>query len=1355
MFLSSLKKFFGRDPHSSERFLFHKSKKLGLRQRQASPLRPRLLIELLEDRTLLSGVQVLDPFLLTPVPEDVPLAMHIHANLSIVIDGQPQEIPEGIGLLADGDLPIHTHDATGKIHIESPEVRDFHLQDVFTVWGQSFDSQEILGHQADATHLITMTVNGTGSTDFGSLLLQDGDDIVIWYGAIQFNRTAPTVPSTTADPVDPLPSAFRHVTDGAFTDSDGNPANGVEEWSDVPSVFFADSNSYLYADQADLDPTLHTGTSSLDTFMLMYDEVGQNTPLGPDQYFLVSFTTVEKEDGRDKLNFYNVHIFTDGTIIFLENGVVQADASGKIRVAEIGGQRGKAGFGPSPNSATPHLIVEFQIQLTDAGVVLNGGYSPDPQFWSSDPPRCDVASLSPITDPLAQEYEAAAPNTPLHLELVNPTLLSKIDDFLADAGLSRANIQSAFRPAAYQAHLRELMDKKIQIVNLNGDKRKACDDLLTEINAEIAKHQLHTNNGIPIVAKTSAHTSGNAVDISGWNAVTVDALAATNGLIRPVNLLVVDSSGKRIGFDPVLGRAVDDFGGNAFYSGPGADLQVITVENVLGGSIKVFGTPTGAGAYSISIGLIDEDSNADGSQVFPGVAVFGHPIAPVQATIAASGEVTTVVLAPPPPPPPPPTSPNIINNGLIELGITNKGDLNVAGGTPSSGTRTSIVGLRYLPTNADGTSPGCLCEGWGVADAVSRVTGFADESVGTSNINVLSFTSTSSTAVSTVKIGNTFKVTHDYHPSSATPNLYEATVTVENISSATVDLRYRRVMDWDVDPTAFSEFVTIATQVGGVRAANVLFTSDNGFASANPLSTPGSIRFTGDAVDNGPADHGALFDFGFGNLAAGQKTSFNIYYGAAATENEAQTALAAIHAEAFSLGQANVANGPALGIPNTFIFAFTKVGGAPIFAPPDTDKDSVADELDNCPSTPNPDQKDSDFNGIGDACQGPGTEHGTAAFLQAGAGGNTIVEPNSALVADEPPLADRIARIVEFRVDAGLTDSAAGLTNELVDGLVDDGVVPPQDAGALISGVLALVDNTPPATTASLAGTAGSNGRYTTPVTVTLTASDPDDASSVLITSYVVDGGALQSYVGPFTVAGDGLHQVVYFSTDPAGNVEISNTQVITIDTTPPVTTVSLSGTAGNNSWYVSSVLVTLGTIDPDDPGVTLVTKYAIDGGSLQTYAGSFTVAGDGIHQVTYFSTDLAGNVEATHTQAINIDITAPVFTALANPPALWPPNGKMVPVQISGRITDNLAGVDLTTAAFSTEDSYGEVQPSGTFIVNPDGTFSFQIPLEARRKGQDMAGRTYSIRLSIRDLAGNLTTFTLTVSVQHDQGKS
>jgi hypothetical protein len=50
--------------------------------------------------------------------------MHTHVHLSIVIDGREQVIPAGIGIGPEGGHPmdrIHTHDASGLLHMESPE----------------------------------------------------------------------------------------------------------------------------------------------------------------------------------------------------------------------------------------------------------------------------------------------------------------------------------------------------------------------------------------------------------------------------------------------------------------------------------------------------------------------------------------------------------------------------------------------------------------------------------------------------------------------------------------------------------------------------------------------------------------------------------------------------------------------------------------------------------------------------------------------------------------------------------------------------------------------------------------------------------------------------------------------------------------------------------------------------------------------------------------------------------------------------------------------------------------------------------------------------------------------------------
>ena len=53
------------------------------------------------------------------------------------------------------------------------------------------------------------------------------------------------------------------------------------------------------------------------------------------------------------------------------------------------------------------------------------------------------------------------------------------------------------------------------------------------------------------------------------------------------------------------------------------------------------------------------------------------------------------------------------------------------------------------------------------------------------------------------------------------------------------------------------------------------------------------------------------------------------------------------------------------------LLIFLGVQGCPPAPPPpvDTDNDGLTDDQDNCPNTPNPDQEDTDGNGVGDACQ--------------------------------------------------------------------------------------------------------------------------------------------------------------------------------------------------------------------------------------------------------------------------------------------------------------------------------------------------------------------------------------------------
>lgn len=278
-----------------------------------------------------------------------------------------------------------------------------------------------------------------------------------------------------------------------------------------------------------------------------------------------------------------------------------------------------------------------------------------------------------------------------------------------------------------------------------------------------------------------------------------------------------------------------------------------------------------------------------------------------------------------------------IDNGTVLLGVNPTGALNVGNGAGSASGDRNDVGLQFLPTGNDGVVPGSPYEGWGVADPGSGVSGGAVGGSG-NNITVDSFDATSTTATSVVTVGDvddpTFRVTHSFYPSPSTPNLFVVKVTIQNLTDGTIDrVLYRRMVDWDIEPTEFEELVTIAKG----DAAAIVGATDDGFSDPNPLLAPSGVE--GNAEDLGPEDRGTTFDLAFGPLSSNGIIEFFLYFGAAATEDEAKAALGEVGAEAYSFGQTS--DGGVTGAPNTFILGFSGIGGTPIFADPTPDPDPV------------------------------------------------------------------------------------------------------------------------------------------------------------------------------------------------------------------------------------------------------------------------------------------------------------------------------------------------------------------------------------------------------------------------------
>jgi hypothetical protein len=131
---------------------------------------------------------------LSPVEGTV---IHIHQHLDIYVDGHPVTVPAGVGIdPAAGYAPLHTHDPSGIIHVESPTVRTYTLGELFAVWGVRFTPNCLGGSCAGGGRRMRVYVNGRPyQGDPTGLVLAPHQELVVAFG------TAAQLPS-------PVPSSY-------------------------------------------------------------------------------------------------------------------------------------------------------------------------------------------------------------------------------------------------------------------------------------------------------------------------------------------------------------------------------------------------------------------------------------------------------------------------------------------------------------------------------------------------------------------------------------------------------------------------------------------------------------------------------------------------------------------------------------------------------------------------------------------------------------------------------------------------------------------------------------------------------------------------------------------------------------------------------------------------------------------------------------------------------------------------------------------------------------------------------------------------------------------------------------------
>lgn len=225
------------------------------------------------------------------------------------------------------------------------------------------------------------------------------------------------------------------------------------------------------------------------------------------------------------------------------------------------------------------------------------------------------------------------------------------------------------------------------------------------------------------------------------------------------------------------------------------------------------------------------------------------------------------------------------------------------------------------------------------------------------------------------------------------------------------------------------------------------------------------------------------------------------------------------------------------------------------------------------------------------------------------------------------------------------------------------------------------VDSRPPLLTYTIPLEPGLSGWYTAALTVTFGLSDalsgPDTVYWQLDDLPVEAMSAPQPQAGivvQVPVAEEGRHILTAHGEDMAGNRTETVVLNLKLDSLPPTTEAQLTPAAAPSGYYTAPVNIQLTAQDgpADTASGVSATWLRVNDGPWQPITG-LTLTADGIYTINYFSFDLAGNVEISHSLTISLDASAPsAAIAPTVEPADWSANNRFTlrwqnPADLSG----------------------------------------------------------------------------------------
>ncbi|HEY3375012.1 MAG TPA: chitobiase/beta-hexosaminidase C-terminal domain-containing protein [Candidatus Aquicultor sp.] len=192
---------------------------------------------------------------------------------------------------------------------------------------------------------------------------------------------------------------------------------------------------------------------------------------------------------------------------------------------------------------------------------------------------------------------------------------------------------------------------------------------------------------------------------------------------------------------------------------------------------------------------------------------------------------------------------------------------------------------------------------------------------------------------------------------------------------------------------------------------------------------------------------------------------------------------------------------------------------------------------------------------------------------------------------------------------------------------------------------------------------------------------------------------------------------------DVAGNYSDSVTHAFTIDTAPPTTVLTASPDLpdGNSGWYKSLPIITLTSSEQSS-----TTYYKFDMGEHQSYQSPVTIS-EGIHTLSFYSTDAAGNKEPEQSRQFKVDSS-----------------GSQLEVNILPQRPNNyyIIGEPITFSCTATDS----ISALSTPIVTLDGALIAENETRIFNKPG-----THTLAIAAQDNAGNITTQTQTFTVGYN----